>query len=138
MKSFILVFSILLLSASSSMAESYNYIAAEQMKEKLTKGEDIIIVDIQVKEEFEQHHLPGSLATYAYPVKNNCERAALDQAVALYHETGKPVVIVCPRGEGGAKRGYDFMKSQNVPREQLTILENGMAGWPYKDLVEGQ
>ena len=130
------ILSFLLITANVGLAASYNYISAEEMKEKFTAGEDIIIVDIQVKEEYEQHHLPGSVATYAYPVKSETERAAIDIAVAKYNETGEPVVIVCPRGKGGAKRTYDYMISQNVLEDKLTILENGMSGWPYQDLLE--
>ena len=130
------ILSFLLITANVGLAASYNYISAEEMKEKFTAGEDIIIVDIQVKEEYEQHHLPGSVATYAYPVKSETERAAIDIAVAKYNETGEPVVIVCPRGKGGAKRTYDYMMSQNVLEDKLTILENGMSGWPYQDLLE--
>lgn len=72
----------------------------------------MIIVDIQGEKEFKQHHLPGSVATYAYPVKTDTERAAIDQAVTKYNETGSQVVIVCPRGEGGTKLCYDYMKSK--------------------------
>jgi len=133
-----LVLSFLLFASSLSLAESYNYISAEQMKTKITSGNDMIIVDIQEEKDFNQHHLPGSIATYAYPVKTDSERASIDKAVSKYKESGQQVVIVCPRGQGGAKRCYDYMKSQNVPEEKLTILENGMGGWPYKDLVEGQ
>lgn len=132
------VLSFLLLSTSASFAKTYNFISAEQMKAKITSGNDIIVVDIQEEKDFNQHHLPGSIATYAYPVKTDSERSAIDKAIAKYNETGQKVVIVCPRGKGGAKRCYDYMKSKNVPEEKLTILENGIAGWPYTELVEGQ
>lgn len=135
---FVNVLLLLLLTASVSFAGSYNYISAEQMKSKITSGGDVIVVDIQEEKDFNKHHLPGSIATYAYPVKTDSERAAIDKAIAKYGETGQQVVIVCPRGKGGAKRCYDYMKSKNVPDDKLTILENGMAGWPYSDLVEGK
>ena len=138
MKSLLIALAVLLLSTQVSMAETYNYISAEQMKGKMDKSEEMIILDIQVKDEFDQHHIPGSLATYAYPVKTEEERGSLGKVVALYNETENPVVIVCPRGKGGAKRSYDYLVSQNVPAEKLAILEKGMAGWPYKELVEGQ
>lgn len=134
----IFVLSLLLMTANMSLAADYNYISAEEMKEKLTSEESVIIVDIQVEKEFKQHHLPGSIATYAYPVKSESERAAIDTAITKYNETGDPVVIVCPRGKGGAKRTYDYMVSKNIAADKLTILEKGMAGWPYKDLVEAQ
>lgn len=136
MRIFTFVVSFLLLSTSVCVAESYNYISAEQMRTKITSGNKQIVVDIQEEKDFVLHHLPGSIATYAYPVKTDNERAAIDKAVAKYHETGQHVVIVCPRGLGGAKRCYDYMKSKNVPKEKLAILENGMAGWPYPEFVE--
>jgi rhodanese-related sulfurtransferase len=133
-----LVVSLLLLTANIALAESYNFITAKQLKEQMTAGKDMIIVDIQVEKEFKEHHLPGSVATYAYPVKTDSERAAIDQAIDTYNQTGKQVVIICPRGQGGAKRCYDYMKSKDVPEEKLTILEKGMEGWPYSDMVEKQ
>jgi hypothetical protein len=42
------------------------------------------------------------------------------------------VVIVCPKGGGGAKKTYDFYKSKGVDEKRLLILEKGMGGWPYK------
>ncbi len=117
-------------------AGDYNYIAAKDMKSRIETGSEIIIVDIQIEKEFKEHHLPGSIATYAYPVKTEAERAQIDKAVQLFQESGKDVVIVCPRGEGGAKRCYDYMQKKNVPSEKIYILEKGIAGWPYKELFE--
>jgi len=105
------------------------------MKQRLSTGKSTIIADIQVEEEFNQHHLPGSLATFAYPVKTDAERAKIDSAVQQYRNTNDMVVIVCPRGKGGAKRCYDYMTANNVPQEKLYILEKEMSGWPYKDMV---
>ncbi len=120
---------------TSSQAGDYNYISAEDMKGKIEAKSDVIIVDIQVEKEFNQHHLPGSVATYAYPVKTATERAQIDKAVQLYQQTGNPVVIVCPRGKGGAKRCYDYMMENNVPAEKLSILTKGIAGWPYAEML---
>jgi rhodanese-related sulfurtransferase len=120
---------------TSALAADYNYISPEDMKHRLSADEATIIVDIQVEEEFNQHHLPGSLATFAYPVKTDAERAKIDKAVQQYRNTQDMVVIVCPRGKGGAKRCYDYMKANNVPQEKLYILEEGMSGWPYQEMV---
>jgi rhodanese-related sulfurtransferase len=120
----------------SAQAGEYNYISAEEMKGQIEAQSGMIIVDIQVAEEFAQHHLPGSIATYAYPVKTDAERAQIDVAVQEFNASGKPVVIVCPRGAGGAKRCYDYMKEHNVPAEKISILEKGIAGWPFIELLE--
>jgi thiosulfate/3-mercaptopyruvate sulfurtransferase len=47
-----------------------------------------------------------------------------------------PVVIICPRGAGGAKRAYDHLARQGVADERLFILEQGQQGWPYPELLE--
>jgi len=124
-----------LILVSSAYAAEYNYISPEDMKQRLSADKPTIIVDIQVEEEFNQHHLSGSLATFAYPVKTDAERTKIDKAVQQYRNTKDMVVIVCPRGKGGAKRCYDYMKANNVPEEKLYILEKGMSGWPYKEMV---
>ncbi|NIP26153.1 MAG: rhodanese-like domain-containing protein, partial [Phycisphaerae bacterium] len=41
------------------------------------------------------------------------------------------VVIVCPRGGGGAKRTYDYFKAKGVAEARLTILAGGQKDWPY-------
>lgn len=120
--------------ATAASAASYNYIDAKEMKSKIETGAEVLIVDIQVEKEFKQHYLPGSIATYAYPVKTETERKQIDKAIQMYHETGNDVVVVCPRGKGGAKRCYDYMKANNVPSEKLSILEKGIDGWPYKEM----
>ncbi|WP_228723320.1 rhodanese-like domain-containing protein [Desulfosediminicola flagellatus] len=121
---------------SSAVAGEYNFISPEDMKQKIDAGSELIIVDIQVEKEYKQHRLPGSIATYAYPVKTEKERAMIDKAVEQFNTTGQDVVVVCPRGKGGAKRCYDYMKSQGVPDEKLTILEKGIAGWPFPEMLE--
>ena len=126
---------LLLLFAGSAYANSYNYISPDEVKADLSSSRVLLILDIQVEDEFTEHHLPGSVATYAFPVKSDTDRAKLNKVVAVQKETNQKVVIVCPRGKGGAKRSYDFMKENGVSEEKLVILEKGMSGWPYKDIV---
>jgi rhodanese-related sulfurtransferase len=131
--SFIVIYTMTVVAA---MASEYNYVSPEKVKTWLETKTPITIVDIQVEEEFEAHHLPGSLATYSYPVKSDSEKAQIDDAVAASIKTGNPVVVVCPRGGGGAKRCYDYMKSQNIHDDRLLILKGGIDGWPYKEMLE--
>lgn len=121
---------------SQSYASSYNYISPEDMKADLESANSYIIADIQVEDAFAEHHLPGSVGTYAYPVKSDAERKQLDTIVAQQKADDKKVVIVCPRGGGGAKRAYDYLKESGVSEENLLILTKGMDGWPYAELVE--
>ena len=54
----------------------YNYISAEETAELMRKdASKLVLVDIQEKPDFEEEHLKGALATYAYPVKTEDEKA---------------------------------------------------------------
>ena len=68
--------------APAAIAAQYNYISPDELKERIHANEDLLIIDIQVEEEFKQHHIPGSLATHAYPVKSSSER---DRLLSLIH-----------------------------------------------------
>lgn len=120
----------------AALFESFNYLEAETFREWLSASKPVIIVDIQVAEEFAAHHFPNSIETNAFPVKTAAQQKQIDPAVAAYKATGHDVVVVCPRGGGGAKRCYTYLKSQGVPEEKLTILTGGIAKWPYKDMLQ--
>ena len=87
----------LILFSTTAIAAQYNFMPPEDLKQRLGANEDLVIVDIQIEEEFNQHHIPGSIATYAYPVKNEEDRARLEPVVSLQIDDLKPLVIVCPR-----------------------------------------
>lgn len=118
--------------------ESFNYLEPDTLKQWIETGKPLIIVDIQVKDEFAAHHFFGSIETNAFPVKTDEQKKRILAAVKVYEDTGNDVVVVCPRGGGGAKRCYSFMKSQGVPDEKLTILKGGMQKWPYRAMLAGK
>jgi len=122
----------LLLTATTAMATSYQYLSPADTKDMLVQQQPMTLVDIQVEDEFTQHHLPGALATYAYPVKSAADRAKLE-AILSQLQGDDAVVIVCPRGGGGAKRAYDYLLEEGVAEKRLFILENGQQGWPYPE-----
>lgn len=117
----------------------YNYISADEtaklMREDATK---LVLVDIQEKPDFTEEHLKGALATYAYPVKTDAEKARLAELIPQIKPNQK-VVIVCPRGGGGADRAYDFYLEKGLKKEQLYTLKGGQYEWPrdkIKDVLD--
>lgn len=131
----IVTLSLLALLNVAAIFSSFNYLEADTFKQWLDTGKPVIIVDIQVKEEFTAHHFPGSIETNAFPVKTDSQRQAIDPAVAQFKASGHDVVVVCPRGGGGAKRCYSYLKEQGIPEEKLTILKGGVAKWPHRDML---
>lgn len=132
----ILVLSLALAAPAWALFDSYQYISAEEVKTKLDNKEPVHLVDIQVQEEFDQHHLPGAIATYSYPVKSEEEKARIDAIMDRLKADDAPVVVVCPRGGGGAKRCYDHLKDGGISEERLFILEDGQEKWPFEEYVE--
>ncbi|WZL73342.1 rhodanese-like domain-containing protein [Clostridiaceae bacterium 35-E11] len=123
-------------SKEASEEKQYQYYTAEQLKQGIEEEDSMFIVDIQVKEEFDQHHIKGVIATYAYPVKTEEDKAKLDAILPQLKENDDPIVIVCPRGGGGAEKTYNHLLEQGIEEERLYILQDGQAGWPYEELLE--
>ena len=132
------VFSLLLLAAAPLMAKdaTYNYISPEELKTRIHSGASQCILDIQVPEEFNEHHIKGAVPTYAYPAKTGEEKARIDKEAARLAQDEDPIIIVCPRGAGGAKRTYDYLLEKGFDADRLYILEHGQGGWPYEDLLD--
>ena len=119
----------------AAIFSSFNYLTQETFKEWLETERSVIIVDIQVADEFAAHHFPNSIETNAFPVKTVAQQKRIDQAVTAYKATGHDIVVVCPRGGGGAKRCYSYLKSQGIPENKLTILQGGVAKWSYPTML---
>lgn len=123
----------------TTMAFADNMVKPDVFKQWLESNKKMIIVDIQPAADFEKGHFKDSIETNAYPVKTDAERKKLEGALSKIKASKDDVVIVCPRGGGGAKNTYEYFKSNSVPESRLFILEGGAEKWPYKDMfVKGR
>ena len=120
--------------AGVAAAATYTYVKPETMKQWIEAKKPLIVVDIQAPEEFAKRHLPGSVETNAYPVKTDAEKKRLEKTLGRIESSMDDIVIVCPRGGGGAKNTYDYLKSRGVDEKRLYILESGVEGWPYPEM----
>lgn len=119
---------------ASIFGSNYNYISAEETADLMRKdASKVVLVDIQEKPGFDKEHLNGAVATYAYPVKKEDEKARLEALLPTFKADQK-IVIICPRGGGGADRAYDFYLSKGVKKEQLFTLTKGQEGWPREKI----
>lgn len=135
------IVALLLIGCGGKVKENakYNYITADEtaklIREDATK---LVLVDIQEKPDFTEEHLKGAVATYAYPVKTDAEKARLAEILPQIKPNQK-VVIICPRGGGGADRAYDFYLEKGLKKEQLFTLKGGQYEWPrdkIKDVLD--
>ena len=120
---------------ATAMAATYNYVEAANFKQWLESGKAMHTVDIQVPAEFQQHHFKGAIETNAYPVKTAADKLRLDKVIPMLAATQSDIVVVCPRGGGGAKNTYDYLKAKGIAENRIFILKEGMQGWPYKELA---
>jgi rhodanese-related sulfurtransferase len=116
--------------------KKYNYISPQELGTRIQSGAQQCILDIQVEEEFSEHHIQGAVPTHAYPVKSREDKDRIENEMARLKGDDEPIVIVCPRGAGGAKRTYDYLLERGIDEDRLYILEKGQGGWPYDDLLE--
>ena len=135
MKLIMMLLALLLGCTAPAMARGYSYVEQDQFRQWLEKGKAMSIVDIQVPAEFQQHHFKGSLETNAYPVKTPDDKRKLDTILPGLAASSNDVVVICPRGGGGAKNTYDYLKEKGISDTRILILREGMQGWPYRELT---
>lgn len=121
--------------AATAMAANYGYVEPEQFKQWLESGKPMQVLDIQVPAEFQKHHFKGALETNAFPVKTAEEKKRLDLVIPKLAASREDIVVVCPRGGGGAKNTYDYLKEQGIAEKRIYILKDGMQGWPFKETM---
>lgn len=92
----------------------------------------MILIDICSAEQFAKGHIKGSIETNAYPVKTEEEKARLAKHLPTMKASTEDVIIVCPRGGGGAKNTFDFYKANGIDENRMLILEKGMDKWPFQ------
>lgn len=132
MKRIVLAVLALVLMTTCAWASGYNYISPEELKTHLDSNTPMTIVDICVLDQFNAGHIEGAIGTTAYPVKSETDKAKLAAVTDKLADNNDPVIIVCPRGKGGAKRTVDYYKAQGISESRLLILEDGADGWPYE------
>lgn len=114
--------------------KDYNYISAKDTAKLIKENpQSIAIVDIQVKPEFEKEHLKGAIETNAYPSKKPSDLEKLTKIIPSIKKDQK-VIVICPRGAGGAERSVKFLAKSGISKDRLFILSDGQHGWPREKI----
>ena len=113
----------------------YNFIDSDSLIKFLQEKKPVHLVDIQKKNDFLQHHFSKSHETAAYPVKSEQDMSRINEVIPDLQATDNPVVIIGPRGTRAAGRAYAYLLEQGIAAQRLTILKNGIRGWPAPELL---
>ncbi len=130
-----IVMGIVIWYATVAGAADLRYVDAGQLKQWLAEKRPLILADIQRLPEYRKHHFYGAIATAAYPVRSDDDRARLAAVVDMYQKTGDTVVIIGPRGKASAKRAFVFLVKQGVPQDKVVILSGGIHDWPDQEML---
>ena len=114
-------------------ADGRQYITADRLKSDIEAGKDLFLLDIQPETNFNEHHLQGAVATFAFPVETDEEKGKVE--AVLGGAEGKALIIICPGGKGGANNTWAYLTSADYDMSTVFILENGQNGWPHADLL---
>lgn len=117
------------------LALAYNMMPAADLKVRLDTKEPTILLDIQKKNAYKEHHFYGSIRTYAYPAKTDSQLESAVQGVRMHEQTGNNLVVIGPRGGRPSRRTVEFLITRGVPEDKIFILEGGIKKWPHKKML---
>ena len=117
------------------LALAFNMMAPEELKARLETKQPTILLDIQKRNAYKEHHFYGSVRTYAYPARTEAELESAVQGVRMHEQTGDDVVIIGPRGGKASQRTVDFLITRGIPEEKIFILLGGIKKWPHKKML---
>ena len=125
----------LFMMSTPGFALAFNMITADELKVRLDTKDPVILLDIQKKNAYKEHHFYGSIRTYAYPAKTDSDLESAVQGVRMHEQTGNDIIIIGPRGGRASQRTTDFLITRRVPEEKIFILKGGIKKWPYKKML---
>ena len=134
-KAIFVTIGILYMMSIPGLVLAYNMMTADELKVRLETKQPTILLDIQKKNAYKEHHFYGSIRTYAYPAKNDSDLESAVQAVRMHEQTGNDVVIIGPRGGRASQRTTDFLITRGIPEEKIFILKGGIKKWPYRKML---
>lgn len=97
----------------------YQLITADQIKEPMDAGEDIIIVDVRTKSEYDAGHIPGSILIPNETIGSK-EPAELPDKEAV-------IVVYCRSGRRSMEAANKLLK---LGYKNIYDL-GGISNWPY-------
>ncbi len=137
MKNFRKVFYLVLLAMAVSVfaaagqvcADDFNYISITEFKARMDAGDHesgaMDIVTTQTEAEYATGHLKAAYPTYARPLRSQSDFEKLHPFMDKVKDSDSDIVIICPRGRGGAEIPYRYFMEHGIAEDRLLILKDG-------------
>lgn len=98
-------------------------ITADELNERLERGDPVQIIDIRPSEDYESGHIPGA------------ENIPFDRFAREVddREWGDDIVVVCPIGESSVQAARLLESYEGVADDaRVANLADGYRGWEYE------
>lgn len=98
-------------------------ITPEELHERLQRGEDVQVVDIRPRDQYERGHIPGA------------ESVPFDRFTAEIdtHDWGDDIVVACPLGKSSLQAARLLKSYEGVPADaRVANLAGGYEEWEYE------
>lgn len=121
----LIILSAIMLTACKAKEENIvNTIDANKAKEMLEQQEDIIILDVRTKEEFEEGHIQGSILIPDYEIEEKAEQVLTDPSATI--------LVYCRSGRRSAEAAKTLAKLGYTDIYDF----GGIIDWPYEVVTD--
>ena len=98
-------------------------ISIDEVKQRLDRGEDLLLVDVREESEFAKDHLPGAIHLGKGVIERDIERRVPD--------LNTPLVLYCG---GGFRSAMAADNLQKMGYTRVLSMDGGIRGWREKGL----
>jgi rhodanese-related sulfurtransferase len=117
--------------------KTYNELIQESLKsveelfpwdldEALQAGENILVLDVREKEEYDAMHIQNSILAPRGVLESSCEWGYDDTIPELVEARGREVVVVC---RSGNRSVLAALTMQQLGYQKVKSLKTGIRGW---------
>ncbi len=64
------------------------FLSVKKLKDKIARGENMVILDVRTRGEYEKGHIERSMLIYIDELRDNLDRLKRDKQIIIYCETG--------------------------------------------------
>lgn len=101
------------------------------VEDKLSNNDDLLIVDVREKDEFDAMHVEGSLHVPRGILESSCEFGYEETVPELANARDREVLVICRSGRRSALAA-DVM--QQMGYKKIYSLKTGLRGWNEYEL----